>query len=1074
MRIKLSDLLPGQDYVVQLRTNQGGEVSEWSRRFPITTVTDNIPPSVPAGFTWEVSGTAFVARWDEVTLNQNGTPIMDFSHYEIELTNDVDTVAYSLNSLQFEFSFEMNVSSFGSPSATVKARLSAVDDSGNRSDWTTQLSATNPAPDPPTNFAADGLVDAIGLIWDEVDEDDIKGYALYLSTVDPGFTPGPANKVWGGSTASVVYPTTLYGSDHYFKLAAVDVFGTNSSYVAADARPNSSFGGDSNPPDQPTSISIVGSLNPIDSGRADFDISWIDPLDTDLSHIVVRYRETGSVEPYQFVTVPAGQQGVAIKFLETNTSYDFQLASVDFSANQSAWTTTVTESVASQAPSKPSQPTVVGSIQSFAISHDLTKAAGGQLESDVTSLVVYLNSADDFGTATLSQTIQISPGSPGVVSENIVHPWPDVISSTDLYIWVVAVSRSGLESTPSDSVTFNVSSITGTYIADATITSAKIQDLVADKIVAGAGIIANLDVKSNLTIGDGVTAGEIRSNEWVTSSGVSGYRLTNNNLIIKSGEIEAAALRLQNSPNLMPAAYSDFEFSATYYDNSKFIIPVSTTLTIVGTNVKYGIQALQVVSSSATSRTLDLAPSGVYNIAVEEGQTYIASMWVYNAHATLNRSVAVRISWGNGATSGGSTVSIPPLTWARVSHVAVAPSGVSSARIGMTYNASNTYRIDGVQFERQETGLTTPSIWKPPSFTSIDGGIVRTGEIRSSQTVLVNGINQPLWSINLTGAAQFGSANVRGTLVIGASGDPDAGQSSVSSGNYSPGTAGWIIKSDGSAELNEVTARGKVIANAGPNTGAVVMIGEDLLVPGWGPDTTNGLYFDEADHGIYLFQGPGGVAQRDGGIVIYPSPQNTIGGPRINFNELGFDLSWWLGSAADNSKEFNIREPYVARFYGRTELRAGAVIKDMNTKMTDQTSNQSVTNTSFTGNGVGHSFVAPLSGMVLIHYYFAMGLDITAAVTRQIWGSFRVGTGGISGGGTQILAPATARAVTLRSVGAGDHRISGGSAYMLEGLTPGATYNVECQYQIDNAGSTTSFTGMYIQRIITEPLFDTI
>ena len=75
--------------------------------------------------------------------------------------------------------------------------------------------------------------------------------------------------------------------------------------------------------------------------------------------------------------------------------------------------------------------------------------------------------------------------------------------------------------------------------------------------------------------------------------------------------------------------------------------------------------------------------------------------------------------------------------------------------------------------------------------TTIIGGSIRTGEIRSNTTTTVNSVTQPNWSINLDGNAQFGNAFVRGKIIVGATGaDVDAGQSYISSGNYSAGTLG--------------------------------------------------------------------------------------------------------------------------------------------------------------------------------------------------------------------------------------------------------------------------------------------
>jgi len=100
--------------------------------------------------------------------------------------------------------------------------------------------------------------------------------------------------------------------------------------------------------------------------------------------------------------------------------------------------------------------------------------------------------------------------------------------------------------------------------------------------------------------------------------------------------------------------------------------------------------------------------------------------------------------------------------------------------------------VDGIQIEEQWGALTTPSVWTPSSETHIDGGYIRTGEIRSNANVAVGGLTLPAWSINMSGGAQFGDASVRGSLIVGVPGsyDMDAGNSFIASGNFVAGVKG--------------------------------------------------------------------------------------------------------------------------------------------------------------------------------------------------------------------------------------------------------------------------------------------
>lgn len=137
--------------------------------------------------------------------------------------------------------------------------------------------------------------------------------------------------------------------------------------------------------------------------------------------------------------------------------------------------------------------------------------------------------------------------------------------------------------------------------------------------------------------------------------------------------------------------------------------------------------------------------------------------------------------------------------------------------------------------------------------------------------------------------------------------------------------------------------------------------------------------------------------------------------------------------------------------------------------------NQTITTATFTGTGIGHAFVAPPSGIVRIAYYYFLGVDIAGSAdqkTRQIWGSFRIGTGATVGAGTEILAPATTRSISLlhqSMVGGGgmNGRLAAGANYLLTGLTPDTTYNIAGSAQITSTDVATNT--VFVQRFSTDP-----
>lgn len=826
MRILVRDLTPGTTYALQLRSKDAGNFSDWSPVYNLTTTADVNSPKTPANTAWVVKGTSFLATWDEVVESTDDTPAHDFSHYLVKLDDGLLTLIYKTTATRFDFTFEMNKAGFASPRAEVDFSVAAVDTTGNASSYSTPITATNPAPAQPANFVATGVQDAIILKWDSVTADDLKNYRLYMSTVSGAFTPGPSNLIWTGLGTGFTLPTTSTGTDHFFKLAAYDVFDTPSTFAADDAQPVASSAVDTTAPDTPANFAVSGAADSNDASRANFTATWDAITALDLQGYKIRYRPGSGA--YQYVDIAAEATTTIISDLDVGVAYDFQIMAYDYSANESAWSSVETETVSNSAPSKPSDPTLVGSIQSFAVSHDMQKDAGGPLESDVTALQVYAGDTNVWATASpvLLETIAVSQGAAVAVSAKI--PLAVADGAADKWIYIKAVDRGGLTSPESDGVSVTVNSITGTYIDDATITNAKINDLAANKITAGTGIINDLLIKSELTVDVG---GKIQSALYESSAGASGFYLDDDELIIKTGTISAAALNIQDSANMINAAYAGFEFTPAFYivratggaANAAAVISVDGAsiggldITAGVTQIKYESQSLQAVQTSGTTRTIYLANgAGVYNIETETAKKYIVSAWVRHNGGSA-ATVTLNI---NGASYNENTsLSIPVGAWTRVSFLATIPGGAAKTNVSFGIpSTALTWYFDGVQVEEQIGSSSTPSTWRPPGLTIIDGGIIRTGEIRSSTTITVNGNTQPNWSLNSQGNMQVGNAAVRGQIIVGIAGGADGDESKIQSHDYVEGVSGWIIRSDGYAEFTDANVRGALFTGTGQGT----------------------------------------------------------------------------------------------------------------------------------------------------------------------------------------------------------------------------------------------------------------
>lgn len=417
MEILLQDLLPGQEYNIQLRAKNKNGVSQWSRAYSFTTSSDVTAPNPATGLTWNVSGTSFVGAWTAPTLDSDGGDLKDFRDFKVTLTADATDVIFYVTEPRFDLSLSRNITAWGSPKPSVSIKVEVRDNVGNLSSAVT-ASATNSIPSDITGFDSTSALGGINLTWDSVTDDDFKQYEIYVGG-SSGFTPGPSNLKVVTTSNSVFYATDIL-TLQYFKIRAVDAF----------------------------------------------------------------------------------NQGSANYALESQLAYPLD---------------GVPDSVA---PSQPSAPTISTGTLVAQVSHDMTKQAGGNLESDVDYLEIHASATTGFtpSSSTLRGTID-SAGQGIAVSAAFFFPTTD--SMTNLYWKVIAVDRSKNKSSASNQATGLPNLIENANILNATITDAKIQNLSAAKLVAGTAIVNDLFIESNLTVS---ATGSIESDNFVTT--VSGWKIS--------------------------------------------------------------------------------------------------------------------------------------------------------------------------------------------------------------------------------------------------------------------------------------------------------------------------------------------------------------------------------------------------------------------------------------------------------------------------------------------------------------------------------------------------------------------
>lgn len=402
MKLTIPALQPGTAYKIQVRTDDGEAVSDWSPEFTFTTDIDSRSPGVPANRTWVVSGDSFVGRWDAVTQYTNGETAY-ITAYEVELNSGATTKIISVpnktdgTQIEYVLSYEQNRALFTTPQATVNFRVRAVDNKGLRGAWSAQIPASNPAPATPTNSVVVEVVDGIDLSWTAPSDADLIGYNVYVGTT-AGFTPSGANRVFSGNATQFHYASTTY-SLQYFKIRAVDKFNQESGDLTAQGTPQSPFTVDTTAPATPTALAATIANNSNGIGAV-ATVTWtMTSPPTDLAGFNIRWRKTGSTD-WSVTTTDSDSRAAIVELGSAYQDYDFQIRSFDFSANESAWSATALgDSPANSAPAQVTGVTITPGKD------NLTIAWNANTEGDLDDYEVQVATNNTFTTGLLTYRV---------------------------------------------------------------------------------------------------------------------------------------------------------------------------------------------------------------------------------------------------------------------------------------------------------------------------------------------------------------------------------------------------------------------------------------------------------------------------------------------------------------------------------------------------------------------------------------------------------------------------------------------------------------------------------------------
>jgi hypothetical protein len=249
--------------------------------------------------------------------------------------------------------------------------------------------------------------------------------------------------------------------------------------------------------------------------------------------------------------------------------------------------------------------------------------------------------------------------------------------------------------------------IDGTYIADATIETAKIENSLHSSNWTGPGG-AGFELKVN-----GAGSGSATFNELSIYNNLG-------ELLLHSGSSQGDFAKAGSGVNIVPGQYANFEDPSIPFSNvANADVFIDTTFGYFqGSSLKFdSINSNHCTAACTSSYSADGA-----NIRLTPGKKWIVSFWAYQ---TSFKQINVYFSTGTndygGSVSGlGSTY-----TWVRVSRVIDMTAQTSITDVFMyfylfhTSSANNTW-IDGLMVEEQIGSGTYPSAYYGPAAEGAD------------------------------------------------------------------------------------------------------------------------------------------------------------------------------------------------------------------------------------------------------------------------------------------------------------------------------------------------------------------
>lgn len=945
-------------------------------------------PAATTLISWFTNNAGFNAVWNAVTVMSAGNPTV-IEHYDMEMTDATSGQTYifkyytnSKPTVAITFPLTVMKGFFGgSMPGNVTLRVRAVNTQGNMSDWSNALVCSMGIPDPPTAAVVVEAIDQIKISWTPpANMNFVDGYRVYTGNT-AGFTPSAANKIYEGSAATFAYTTTTY-SLQYFKIRSYNFSGTESTDLAASGTPKSPFTLDVSPPSVPV---LSGNLSPGGVVPRNAELAWTfnagTPGNEDIAGFVVSWRKVGASLWFQNYFSSELRTGT-IELPQPYADYEFKIASYDKVGNYSAYGTIL--SLGGAIPGPPAQVTGVAStasLDSFRITWT-PNTEGDVVNGGVYNVDIATNSGFTIGLqsyTTGASEITISGLLPGTVYYYRVRavdvggtagtysatgnrttpdyapaksdgaapassPTPSVIqgigyltalwtriTNNDLVTYDVHMSTT-TGFTPSASTLVTSTTATSTIIktlppsqtplAYATNYYVKIVARDADGSAAASGQAGpvqsqqagNADV-SDVSAGK-LTAGSVTAGTITIAAGGSlttaNGDVTITNLGITVGansNISAAAMQAGTAFVDDLTISSNFTIGTSGVMKSANYAPGTTGWQL--TNTAFDMRSGTVAAGTLVAGTI--TSSGI-SIGAGGGLTVDSTGYIQSNNYALNTSGWRISSTGIVMNDVNSQISVAALKTGTVAATTITIGSGGAIRSSDFNGTTLGYQLDNQGFVMYAG--------------TIKGAAVYTNQLAS----LTTDPNSPLppiagqsqgasFGINAAGKAVLSGALIYGNTVLGT-----GSAHQVASGNYSAGSAGWIIRGDGYAEFANLAIYGS--AKVANQLSSTTQPGWILNADGSASFNNGSIITGNVGAGTTWLVSAGGNAQ----FRIYPAGQtpgvsSTFHFMRPNGNSL--EIHGAFGAAVDLHSALDTGMPYVGVVNNIVQLAVNCHVNNM-------------------------------------------------------------------------------------------------------------------------------------------------